>query len=672
MPVLGKEKTYILQVQNIEQEDASLVGEAGLRFAALEKLSVKTPPAFVITTLAFDDFLTASNIVDDILVSLAKVVIGDWNSSVAASQEIHDMLIGVDFPSLFLNPLLHALNALTGGKSSYIRLQPSWVLGNNEYATSLSLDKYNQNYLASEEQILVGIKECWASLFSAEAIYERSQARYSGALSAAVVVQKILPAEVSGTSFSKDPLSDSSFNLVKAIYGMSYSNGFVEDATQPDIYRIDPADHRITEKTFSAQTQMRLLKGRVADEPELIVPVSPQWQSRQKLDDRHVIELSELTTKLSKQFGDVEIDFALQGGKLYITGMRKETDTEIEPEVEDSPEPEIEIVEKPKVEEIDFNKLVAEVDTLTAEVKATLENPSEEKIGRENIERLPLKLPRTVAKLYLNISSGDPEQIQYASEFDSVKVTMPSLLKQAHLTQFTSLKTEEESSHAVSALSSEIGVAAKISPNSAVLIDFSDSDSINSLTDGLANQYLSHPNWFSLEYIAIKKAHRDFDLGRFELVLPIVRNYQQLIELRKQLGLNGFRHSNTRMLGINVALPVSEYVLKQIEESDIDFIYVPLNQLSIGLFGHDQLSLDDYSLLLNRVEYLSSLARQKKLQIYIDIGLHTAVLKDVMNLLPETVVFGKVPETDELKMLSELSQTQSAPLKKRGRRIKQI
>src|SRR5262249_43169104 len=109
-------------------------------------------------------------------------------------------------------------------------------------------------YYTRRDELLQRIVDCWISSFSPEA---RAYRRHLGIFSPprmAVIVQQMIPADVSGVTFTRDPTGrhpDSM--LIESTWGLGAA--LVDGRVSPDAYRIDRATKRIEGKRIGSKRQ---------------------------------------------------------------------------------------------------------------------------------------------------------------------------------------------------------------------------------------------------------------------------------------------------------------------------------------------------------------------------------------------------------------------------------
>jgi phosphohistidine swiveling domain-containing protein len=178
--------------------------------------------------------------------------------------------------------------------------------------------------VTTEAALLDAIRAVWASALSPRviaylrALGVRAHSEHGGV---GVVVQALVPAEVSGVMFTVNPLSgDAEEIVVNAAYGLG--SAVVDGRVSPDTYRVDKAsgwvrDHIVGEKARAT----RLVGGALVEED---VPEADR--AREALSAGRVAELAVLAQRIEQTFGDArDVEWALAGSSIFVLQARPVT-----------------------------------------------------------------------------------------------------------------------------------------------------------------------------------------------------------------------------------------------------------------------------------------------------------------------------------------------------------
>jgi pyruvate,water dikinase len=164
------------------------------------------------------------------------------------------------------------------------------------------------------------VRDCWASFFSERALFYRARMGSLDDLGMAVVVQRMVRADVAGVLFTCDPVHRRRDRMVvEAVLGLG--EAAVSGAVTPD--------HYVLKRDGTVR------RARIAQQPIAIVPVESggteerrlgEEGSRRKLGEAELRELARIGDDLERRLGGPQdIEWALEGGSIYVLQARPVT-----------------------------------------------------------------------------------------------------------------------------------------------------------------------------------------------------------------------------------------------------------------------------------------------------------------------------------------------------------
>ncbi len=181
-------------------------------------------------------------------------------------------------------------------------------------------------------ELIESIKKCFASLFTARAIYYRAKKGFAHEKSyLAVVVQKMINADKSGVMFSKNPLNDSDEIVIEAVFGLG--EGIVSGRISPDNYIVNRALEVVSEKIADKKIALtRNSSGRTET-----IKLRDEISKREVLSKYELKVLAQYALRLEEHYKKPQdIEFAIADGEIYIVQSRpittkaKKEDKEVE------------------------------------------------------------------------------------------------------------------------------------------------------------------------------------------------------------------------------------------------------------------------------------------------------------------------------------------------------
>ena len=175
--------------------------------------------------------------------------------------------------------------------------------------------------VVGEEALLDAIRACWASIDGARAIaYRRAQG--IGDVTMAVVVQRLISAEVAGVLFTSDPLGSHKQMLVEASWGLGES--VVGGTVVPDRFTLDFQTGHLIECRIGSKTTRR-------DAGAGTLPVESKLQNVACLDAAQLEQLAELGRRVEAFFGGPrDVEWAFADGRFWLLQARPITASGLE------------------------------------------------------------------------------------------------------------------------------------------------------------------------------------------------------------------------------------------------------------------------------------------------------------------------------------------------------
>ena len=192
--------------------------------------------------------------------------------------------------------------------------------GVGEDSSTAAFAGVHETYLnvRGPQQVVHAVARCWASALSTTALhYRRRQGMEGEPVGLAVVVQQLIPAEVSAVVFSANPVTGSLDEvMINASWGLGES--IVGGTVTPDTYLVRKPN-LITLREVAEKECMTVLAEEGTNEVE--VPVDLRHVPA--LTDSQILELARLAEDLVQVMGcPVDIECAYHEGRLFLLQCR--------------------------------------------------------------------------------------------------------------------------------------------------------------------------------------------------------------------------------------------------------------------------------------------------------------------------------------------------------------
>jgi pyruvate,water dikinase len=269
--------TDLRTFEQITAADGEAVGGKGLSLGLMAAAGLPVPPGFCVTSAAFRRRRGKGLDADD-----------DLGGRIAA-----------------------AYRGLGGGRVA-VR---SSATAEDGVVTSFAGQQETVLGVQGEREVCAAVARCWASLDTDRAVaYRRKQGVSDDGLAMAVVVQRLVEAEVAGVLFTRDPLDpDGRRMLVEASWGLGES--VVSGRVTPDRFHLDRDTGAVKERHISSKKEQF-----TADGPR---PVPPEKQDAPCLDDTRLAELAELGRRVEAFYGGPrDVEWAWADGRFWLLQAR--------------------------------------------------------------------------------------------------------------------------------------------------------------------------------------------------------------------------------------------------------------------------------------------------------------------------------------------------------------
>lgn len=697
--MLSRNLHYVYNLKKLPKNvDLELIGRESMVYSLLNQSNLPVQEAFVVASIAFDDFLIATDIVGQITKILKKVRPFIKQTARDAADEIANIILNTKYPPMLEREIIEMYKSLNSySEAPLVTLHNSQVMPDDIIPSSAREDR--DVFVNGADSLLYEIKLKWLSLFSTEAIELRANSYYSGAVSVAIIIQKSSKSELSVASFSNYQTQNSQEQLVsvKALYGLQDIN-FGDDIYN-DTYVYDVSDNTIVEKHIKPQIYMYVRKGKyiVGDNPNVQVEISDSWQRKQKLKDDFIKLISEHTHKIAKSIrGSVKLNWSIESGRLILTklGIFSNNQFEISQRNSDTREEKSvqKLMETKVVEPVKKNVQKPNIKKLTEEVKLMLDNkPADQEEEeedyfeyseslskaksltskkprlniKENTERNIFKKLSDVeldAELVLDTSNLDPAKLNLVSRFDKGYIDGTSLfLTEGYLPeQFVTnaAKLGQISGN----LGLQIATKAKMFQESQFIYSLSNiSDfeieklypkdkSLNILSGD--ERFIFSKEALYAELLGVKRAVKYYECENISYSIPSLRNYENFKKIMESIDGFGIFHDSEVPVYAEISIPSLLFSINQFAENEVSGFIVDYDILIRLSVNREILRNSDHEVAYQQVKIAAENANRLGIPLYVKmVELNRDVIENLKKLSPKGFIFPTLPNEEIIEVL---------------------
>jgi pyruvate,water dikinase len=302
---------YVLQFSNAAAADMSSSGGKGASLARLTQAGFPVPPGFVISPQAYRD---ATGAIAP-LVKRMKAMPNDPVHVEKASAEIVAALQSIALPPTLVAEIAESC-AEVGPRAR-------WAVRSSGTAEDLAGAAFagqHDSFLncAGITDVVRRVLDCWCSLWSPRAIAYRARLGFNHSdVAMAVVVQRMVNADVGGVAFTMDPVGGSlDAVVIDANFGLGES--VVSGGVDVDQLVVDKRSWTVTAKRIGAKAT------RIVPTTSGTVEVQTEHAANtQSLGDEEAVAIGKLAARVEEYHGwPQDIEWAIADGHIALLQAR--------------------------------------------------------------------------------------------------------------------------------------------------------------------------------------------------------------------------------------------------------------------------------------------------------------------------------------------------------------
>jgi pyruvate,water dikinase len=302
---------HILWLSEIQKEDISSVGEKVTSLAEMTAVGLPVPNAFVVTAQAFRWYIESAKIDTEIFSRLSGLDVENLDLLEKTAADVTDIVMKTPVPDEIREDITR----------SYAQMGDNVVVAVRSSATAGDLQDTFLN-IKGVNALIEAIQKCWASLYSARAIYYRAKQGFDDALvDLAVIVQELIFTEKAGVLVTSNPVSGEPTTIIEGSWGLG--KAVVSGAVSPDNYVFDQLSGQIIDRHIATKKTEFLPDGEHGTKE---VAISPERQNATVLSDAEIGALAKFGRVSERYFGvPQDMEWGIIGDTIYIFQSRPVT-----------------------------------------------------------------------------------------------------------------------------------------------------------------------------------------------------------------------------------------------------------------------------------------------------------------------------------------------------------
>lgn len=310
--------------KDIDKGDIALVGGKGANLGEMANSGFPVPNGFAVTVEAYDLFLRENNLLSEVTKILKAVDHNDPAQLEGATRRIQGLIVKGNIPKEVASEVNTSYRRLSGAfKKALVAVRSSATAEDLPEASFAGQQATFLN-IKGDANLLNAVRECWASLFTARAIFYRVENKVPHEkVKISVIVQKMIQSQVSGVMFSIDPVTNEKDRIViESVWGLGEM--IVQGLVVPDRYVVQKETFSILSKHISDQGVQLIKEGletKNRDVPKKLI-------DKQKITDEEIVKLAQLADRLQKHYYfPQDAEWAKEGKNLFLVQTRPVTTT---------------------------------------------------------------------------------------------------------------------------------------------------------------------------------------------------------------------------------------------------------------------------------------------------------------------------------------------------------
>lgn len=301
----------------LDSADASLArcGGKGLNLTRLVRAGFSVPPGFVLVTDAYRRFVTANDLAPRIVEACRGLDASDATALAAASASIRAAFSASSLPPEIAEAVRAAWRRVFARDAAVAVRSSATAEDLPDLSFAGQLDTFLN--VVGVEAALGSVVDCWSSLWTAHAIGYRLRNNVPDTdVALAVVVQTLVPAEVSGVLFTANPLTGARGEVViDATFGLG--EALVSGQVEPDHLVVETTTGTITRSPGAKSVATKLVAGGGVE------TAVRDGGDRPTLTDAQARELAEVGRAVAAALGaPQDIEWTISQGAIQLVQAR--------------------------------------------------------------------------------------------------------------------------------------------------------------------------------------------------------------------------------------------------------------------------------------------------------------------------------------------------------------
>jgi pyruvate, water dikinase len=323
--------SYVAWFKDLNKDSIATAGGKGANLAEMINAGLPVPNGFAVTAQTYKEFIEKTGIKDKILAQLFGLNVDDTAKLQEVAKQIQKIITDTEIPEEIKEEIIDNYELLGAEKEAHDLIEAKEVFvavrssATAEDLPEASFAGQQATYLniKGKNQVITAVRACWASLFTARAIYYRTKNKFEhDKVLISAIIQKMVNSDRAGIMFTINPSTNQEDEIVvEGVYGLGES--IVGGEVNPDTYIVDKNTKAIKSTKIKKQ-EWGLFRNENGENEKQDIP--KENQERQVVPDSEVRELARLGKKIEDHYQKpMDIEWAIEGNDILIVQARAVT-----------------------------------------------------------------------------------------------------------------------------------------------------------------------------------------------------------------------------------------------------------------------------------------------------------------------------------------------------------
>jgi len=310
--------------EELSRSDVPRAGGKGANLGEMVRAGLPVPPGFVVTVDAFAAFLSESGLADEIRKLREGLDVDDTAALGIVSEKIQTRVRETSVPDEVRARIVesyHTLATRVGEDNPFVAVRSSATAEDTKQFSFAGMHRSFLN-VRGDDAVVDAVRACWASAFTARALFYRSTSHAPVDAELAVVIEAMIDSDKSGVLFTIDPTSGrEDVMVIESAWGLG--EVVVGGLVQPDRYVVDKKTLAIVDRAVGHKA-FELVRGE--REPNERHDLLPERADAPSLSDDEVRAIARLALADERHYGaPQDAEFAIAHGKEWLVQTRPVT-----------------------------------------------------------------------------------------------------------------------------------------------------------------------------------------------------------------------------------------------------------------------------------------------------------------------------------------------------------